>query len=117
MALAHQHDPLRAIREFLDRIAPFDPAPDGEVAATVELRVGPHTERFALTEHAAWALAEALHRYYDPADIGACDRCGGRRIDEHLRCRECGHVNGVFGQVLLEHAEKIRREERELGET
>jgi hypothetical protein len=31
-----------------------------------------------------------------------------------MQCRDCGHVNGVFGQVLLEHVEKLSREGREL---
>jgi|GEM_PF-2530210 len=116
MALAHQHNPLIAMREFLDRVTPFDPAPGSEEAVAVEVRVGTRTERFALTEHVGRALAEALYRYYDPADVGPCDRCGSRRLDENLQCRDCGHVNGVFGQVLLEHAEKIRREGRELDD-
>lgn len=116
MALAHQHNLLTAMREFLRRVTPFDPAPDAAPVAVVEVRVGALSERFSLTEHAGRALSEALYRYYDPADVGPCDRCGERRLDANLQCRHCGHVNGVFGQVLLEHAERIRREERELGE-
>lgn len=125
MSLTPQHNPLAAMAEFVKRVAPFDPRPDGGTALTVELRLtapdelaGPDGEcvTFALTEHGGRALYEALCQYYDPADVGPCDRCRGRRLDQNLQCRDCGHVNGVFGQVLLEHAEKIRREEREIGE-
>lgn len=114
MALAHQHNPISAMREFVERVAQFDPDPDGGPAVTVDLRLGTETATFELTEHTGRALCEALHRYYDPADVGPCDRCGKRRLDQNMRCLDCGHVNGVFGQVLLEHAERLRLEEHEL---
>ena len=114
MVLAHQHNPIVALREFVDRVSPFDPDPDGGPVVSVDLRLRAQTVTFELTEHTARALCEALHRYYDPADVGPCDRCGKRRIDHNLRCLDCGHVNGVFGQVLLEHAERMRRQEQEI---
>ncbi len=96
--------PLEAMEQFLSRIEPFDPEPHGRPALTVELRAGHRRGSFALTEHAAHALYEALCRYSDPQDQGPCDACGGRRLDEHLACRDCGHLNGVFGGLLLEYA-------------
>ncbi len=105
-----------AMTEFVDRVEQFDPAPDASPVVTVELRLAGESTSYALGDHTARALYEALCRYYDPADVGPCDRCGKRRLDANLQCRDCGHVNGVFGQVLLEHAEKIRREERELAD-
>ena len=72
------HSPLEAMGEFLDRIAPFDPEPHGRPAVTVEFRQGHRRASFTLSEHAA--------------------------SDQHLTCRDCGHVNGVFGAVLLEYA-------------
>src|SRR5215216_6617401 len=102
------------MREFVERVQPFDPDPQGGTATTVEIRRGDETATFVLTEHTARALCEALFGYYDPADIGPCDRCGKRRVDQNLQCRDCGHINGVFGQVLLEQAERIRRAQREL---
>jgi hypothetical protein len=99
--------PLEAMEQFLTRIAPFDPEPHGRPAMTVEFRAGHHRGSYVLTEHAARALHEALCRYNDPQDQGQCDHCAGRRLDEHLACRDCGHVNGVFGAVLLEYAGKV----------
>lgn len=96
--------PLDAMEQFLTRIAPFDPEPHGRPALTVELCAGHRRGSYVLTEHAANALHEALCRYSDPQDQGQCDHCGGRRLDEHLACRDCGHVNGVFGAVLMEYA-------------
>ena len=110
------YDLTTALADFVARVDVFDPAPDSSPVATVELRVSGASTRFALRDHAARALYEALCRYYDPADVGPCDRCGARRLDANLQCRDCGHVNGVFGQVLLEHAERMRREGRELDD-
>lgn len=103
------------MRAFMERVVPFDPAPDGPAAAVIEVRVAGEAERFTLTGYAGRALVEALCRYYDPADVGPCDECGKRRLDTNLQCRDCGHVNGVFGQMLLEHVEKLSREGREVG--
>lgn len=114
MALAHQHNPVAALRDFVDRMSPFDAAPDGSPAATIEITLGRETASFELTEHVVRGLCEALYRYYDPADVGPCDRCGRRRLDQNMQCRDCGHVNGVFGQILLEHAERMARESRSL---
>lgn len=115
MALAHQHNPIGAMREFVERVSQFDPDPDRRPAVTIDFRLGNETASFELTEHTGRALCEALHRYYDPADVGPCDRCGKRRLDQNLRCLDCGHVNGVFGQVLLEHAERLRLEDYQLS--
>jgi hypothetical protein len=117
MALAHQHNPIGAMREFVERVSQFDPHPQVGTAVTVDFRLGAQSATFELTEYTGRALCEALHRYYDPADVGPCDRCGRRRLDQNLRCLDCGHVNGVFGQVLLEHAERLRIEEHELEGT
>lgn len=114
MVLAYQHNPIVAMREFVDRVSPFDPDPEAAPVVSVDLRLRAETVTFHLTEHTVRALCEALNAYYDPADVGPCDRCGKRRIDHNLRCLDCGHINGVFGQLVLEHAERMRRDEQAL---
>jgi hypothetical protein len=99
--------PIDAVAEFLERIKPYDPEPDSSPVATMELRIGHDRAEFAMTEHSAYALQEALHRYYDPHDRGQCDKCGGRRLDDSLACQDCGYVNGVFGEVLRLHAANV----------
>jgi hypothetical protein len=70
MAGAQQHNPLAAMHVFIDRVAPFDPAPDGPAAAVVEVVVAGKAERFVLTGYVGRAFFDALCGYYDPADVG-----------------------------------------------
>jgi probable F420-dependent oxidoreductase len=62
--------------------------------------------RVELTASVAKAMTEALARYQDPRDRGFCEQCGGRRLDEHLICADCGSANSIFAQMLLERASR-----------
>jgi hypothetical protein len=101
-------DPAEALRDFAERVSPYDPDPTA-ARGTVELRWGHAAERITLTPHLARALQEALSRYRDPADRGRCAGCGGRRLDDNLHCRDCGRLHGVLGAVIADRAERIRR--------
>jgi hypothetical protein len=52
----------------------------------------------------ARAFVEALGAYQDPRDRGACDHCGGPRLDDNFVCADCGQPSGLFGQLLRERA-------------
>jgi hypothetical protein len=118
MASAHVSDPLTALREFVERITPYDPDPAVSVG-TVGIRHGHESGEFRLTPHLARALVEALASYRDPADRGTCAGCGGRRLDANLHCQDCGRLHGVLGAVISERAERIfqqaERVQREAG--
>jgi hypothetical protein len=102
MSLTSPDDVLAALRDFTARIDALDPGapPWGDV----EVRVGERCLRLPLRAPVARALVEALRQYHDPRDQGGCDHCGGRRIDDNLMCRDCGRVNGLFGQLIAERA-------------
>ncbi|MBB4958326.1 hypothetical protein [Micromonospora polyrhachis] len=106
MASAHVSDPLTALREFVERITPYDPDPAATVG-TVGIDHGHESGEFRLTPHLARALVEALASYRDPADRGTCAGCGGRRLDDNLHCQDCGRLHGVLGAVIFERAERI----------
>jgi hypothetical protein len=89
-----------AIRAFAERIAALEPP--GPPVAALEIQ----GVRVELTASVAKALTEALANYHDPRDRGFCEQCGGRRLDEHLICAECGSANSIFGQMLLERASR-----------
>jgi len=90
------------LERFLAAIAPYDPDPDRPVAV-VEVRVGHGRTAFPLTDRAAGALTQLLVRYTDPDDCGRCTRCAAR-LDASMRCRACGHVDGIFGAAVAGHA-------------
>ena len=104
-----------ALRDFVERIAVFDPGgPASHSAeqaagawisthppAAIEVRIGA-AEPVRLTGSAAEALGAALRSYHDPRDRGRCDQCGGRRLDEALQCLDCGQPGGLFGQLVRE---------------
>jgi hypothetical protein len=92
-------DLATALRQFAARIAALDPPGS---AAVVEVTVGGTPVR--LTESAARALTEAALAYHDPRDRGACDHCGGRRLDDNFLCADCRQPSGVFGQLIRERA-------------
>lgn len=106
MASAHVSDPLTALREFVERITPYDPDPAAAVG-TVGIHYGPESGEFRLTSHLARALVEALASYRDPADRGTCAGCGGRRLDDNLHCQDCGRLHGVLGAMISERAERV----------
>jgi hypothetical protein len=97
---------VAAVRDFVDRLDALEPPPGGPAVALLHIRSGPAQANLALSAPVARALVEALRQYRDPRDRGRCDHCGGRRIDEHFLCLDCGRANGLFGQILLERAER-----------
>ena len=102
-------DPIEAMERFLARIEPYDPDPVTHIMS-LEMRVGRSRGSFELTERAARAMAELLMRHVDPDDVGACANCGAR-LDRSMHCRACGHVDGIFGQTIGQHAADVRRRE------
>lgn len=95
-------DVLAALRDFVDRIDALDPAAPIQGELTISL--GGQESRLTLRAPVARALVEALRGYHDPRDLGCCDHCGGRRLDDNFLCRDCGRANGLFGQMLVERA-------------
>jgi hypothetical protein len=94
--------PDDVIREFVARIDRLDP----EAVELGELEIGWRgaTERVTVRLPVARALAEALVAYHDPRDHGTCAHCGTGRLDGDFVCRDCGVINGVFGQTLARFA-------------
>lgn len=90
-----------ALRGFAARVAELDPHLE---PAAVVVRVG--EESIPLTASAVSALAGLLDGYQDPRANGDCDGCGGRRVDRNFICLDCGHANGVFGQLIREHSSR-----------
>jgi hypothetical protein len=90
-------DVVAAVRDFVERIDALDPPPGAPAVALLQASL-------ALSAPVARALVSALAAYREPRDRGRCEHCGGRRIDEHFLCLDCGRPNGVFGQILLERA-------------
>jgi hypothetical protein len=97
---------VAAVRDFVDRIDALDPPPGEPAVALLHIRSGPAQANLALSAPVARALVEALRAYHDPRDRGRCDHCGGRRVDEHFLCLDCGRPNGLFGQIVLERQER-----------
>ncbi|MEE6305575.1 hypothetical protein V1634_01845 [Plantactinospora veratri] len=102
-------DPVAVLRDFVARVAPYDPDPAAEPVGVVDVRSGGEAGTITLTPHLARALAEALAGYRDRADRGSCASCGSRRLDENLHCLDCGRLHGVLGQVIADQAERVRR--------
>ncbi|WP_416902703.1 hypothetical protein [Micromonospora echinospora] len=103
--MSRHADPIEAMERFLARTAPYD-APAGSPTTTVELRSGRLRGRFELTDRQVAALAEALDAWHDPDDVGRCGQCHGR-LGRDLSCRECGHLDGIFGATVAQHAARI----------
>lgn len=102
MALSPSDEVAAALREFAERIDAYDRASGPAVA---EVRVGERA--IPLRAPVVRALAEALRSYQDPRDRGACDHCGGPRLDDNFVCADCGQPSGVFGQLLRERAARF----------
>jgi len=100
-------DPAAVIAEFIDAVAPYDPQPDAPPVALLGLRTALGEEVFALSDHLIRAMCRALASYRDPADLGKCVGCGGRRLDENLHCRDCGRLHGILGQVIADHVRRV----------
>ena len=100
-------DPAAVVADFIDRVAPYDPAPDGSPVAVVGIRTAVGTATFEVGDHVIRAFCRALASYRDPADRGACVECGSRRLDDNLHCRDCGRLHGILGEVIAQHARRV----------
>jgi rubredoxin len=98
-----------AVEEFVRRIDAFDPG--APAWGEISVRRGDEELRLTVRQPVADALVRALQAYHDPRDRGACDRCGGRRIDDNFLCRDCGHGNGLFGQMIMERVARHQGDE------
>lgn len=108
-------DPAAVVAEFIDRVAPYDPAPDAAPVAVLGVRTALGDATFTLGDHVVRALCKALASYRDPDDRGACVGCGGRRIDENLHCLDCGRLHGILGEVIAQHARRVAAEGGDAG--
>lgn len=95
-------DVLAALSAFVSRIDEL--APDAPVEGELILGLRGQESRLTLRAPVAAALVEALRAYHDPRDLGRCDHCGGPRMDENFRCRDCARLSGLFGQMIAERA-------------
>jgi hypothetical protein len=100
-------DPAAVVAEFVDRVAPYDPAADAAPVAVLGVRTALGEATFAMGDHVVRALCRALEAYRDPADRGNCTECGSRSLDENLHCRDCGRLHGILGQVIAQHARRV----------
>ena len=100
-------DPAAVVAELIDRVSPYDPAPEAAPVAVLGVRTALGEATFALGDHVLRALCRALASYRDPEDRGTCIGCGGRRLDDNLHCRDCGRLHGILGEVIAQHARRI----------
>jgi hypothetical protein len=100
-------DPAAVVTDFVDRVAPYDPASDPEPVAVLGVRTALGEATFALSDHVVRALCRAIEAYRDPEDRGTCIRCGGRHLDGNLHCRDCGRLHGILGEVIADHARRV----------
>jgi hypothetical protein len=100
-------DPAAVVAEFLDRVSPYDPAPDAPPVAVLGVRTALGEATFPVGDHVLRALSKALASYRDPDDRGTCVQCGSRRLDENLHCRDCGRLHGILGEVIAQHARRV----------
>lgn len=98
MSRTRPDEVLKLLQEFVHRIDQFDR--DAPELGTLEISWRGETEKLTITQPVARALAEALLAHHDPRDNGACAHCATGRLDSDLTCRDCGIVQGVFGQTL-----------------
>ncbi|MFI1990885.1 hypothetical protein [Actinoplanes sp. NPDC020271] len=98
MSRTRPDEVLKLLQEFVHRIDQFDR--DAPEVGALEIGWRGETERLTIRQPVARALAEALIAYHDPRDNGACAHCATGRLDSNLTCRDCGIVQGVFGQTL-----------------
>jgi len=100
-------DPAAVVTAFVDRVAPYDPVPDPQPVAVLGVRTALGEATFTLSDHVVRALCRAIEAYQDPADRGTCTRCGSRRLDDNLHCRDCGRLHGILGEVIADHARRV----------
>ena len=100
-------DPAAVLAEFIDRVTPYDPAPDAAPVAVLGVRTALGEATFTVGDHVVRALCRALASYRDPEDRGTCIGCGSRRLDENLHCQDCGRLHGILGEVIAQHARRV----------
>jgi hypothetical protein len=100
-------DPVAVVAAFIDRVTPYDRAPDADPVALVGIRTAEGSATFSVGDHVIRAFCRALASYSDPADRGSCAECGSRRLDENLHCRDCGRLHGILGEVIAQHARRV----------
>ena len=100
-------DPAAVVADFLDRVSPYDPAPEVPPVAVLGVRTALGEATFPVGDHVLRALCKALASYRDPDDRGTCVQCGSRRLDENLHCRDCGRLHGILGEVIAQHARRV----------
>jgi hypothetical protein len=100
-------DPAAVVADFIDRVAPYDPAADATPVAVLGLRTALGEATFTVSDHVVRAMCRALASYTDPDDRGTCTQCGSRRLDENLHCRDCGRLHGILGEVIAQHARRV----------
>lgn len=100
-------DPAAVVAEFVDRVAPYDPAPGAAPVTVLGVRTALGEATFAMSDHVVRALCRALASYRDPDDRGICVECGSRGLDENLHCRDCGRLHGILGEVIAQHARRL----------
>jgi hypothetical protein len=99
-------DPAAVVAEFIDRVAPYDRAPDLPPVAALGIRTALGDAAFAMSDHVVRAMCRALVSYRDPDDRGLCVGCGSRALDENLHCRDCGRLHGILGEVIAQHVRR-----------
>jgi hypothetical protein len=102
MSTPHSADVLAALRDFVARLDALDPG--APLAGELTFGLDAATERVPLRLPVARALTEALRGYHDPRERGSCAHCAGGRLDDDFVCRDCGIVNGLFGQTIAAFA-------------
>jgi hypothetical protein len=100
-------DPAAVVADFIDRVAPYDPATAPEPVAMLGVRTAFGEAVYTMSDHVVRALCRALASYTDPDDRGTCIDCGSRRLDENLHCRDCGRLHGILGEVIAQHARRV----------
>ncbi|WP_305786042.1 hypothetical protein [Symbioplanes lichenis] len=103
-------DPAAVLSEFVERVAPYDPAAGASPVAVLGVRTALGEATFQLSDHVLRAMCRALEVYRDPEDRGDCTACGGRRLDDNLHCLDCGRLHGILGQVIADHARRVAEE-------
>jgi hypothetical protein len=105
--MADPLDPAAVLADFIDRVQPYDPAPNAPPVAMVAVRTVAGTSTFSVGDHVIRAMCRALAVYRDPSDQGTCAECGSRRLDGNLHCRDCGRLHGILGEVIVSRARQV----------
>ena len=105
-------DPADVVEEFIDSVAPYDPAAGADPVAVIAVRTALGDASFPVSDHVIRAFCRALASYRDPEDRGRCSSCGSRALDENLHCTACGRLHGILGEVIADHARRVAREDR-----